>query len=93
MFHSNGRLLAEKVGIRLARDEHSSLFVHGFSIGEKWCYDFDNVIKLFMDVSHDFSKQARALVLAKPFQAILMFVGKAGAYLSEEPFRCCSTLG
>jgi len=31
-------------------------------------------------------------VLGKPFQPILMFAGKAGAYPSEAPFRCC-TLG
>ncbi len=31
-------------------------------------------------------------VNGKPFQPSLMFVGKAGAYPIEEPFRCC-TLG
>jgi len=32
------------------------------------------------------------VVLDKPFQPSLMFVGKAGAYPSESPLRC-STLG
>ena len=31
-------------------------------------------------------------VPSKPFQPSLIFVGKAGAYPSEQPFRC-STLG
>ncbi len=34
----------------------------------------------------------RVFVTSKPFQPILMFSGKAGAYLSEAPLRC-STLG
>ncbi len=36
-----------------------------------------NVIKLFTDVSYDFSQKARAFVTGKPFQPNLMFVGKA----------------
>ncbi len=28
-----------------------------------------------------------------PFKPILTFAGKAGAYTSEAPFRCCSTQG
>ncbi len=50
-----------------------------------------NVIKLFTDVSYDFIIIS-AFVPGKPYQPSLMFVGKAGAYLSEATFRC-STLG
>jgi hypothetical protein len=50
-----------------------------------------NVIKLFTDVSHKFSIEARAFVLGKPFHPCLMFVGKAN-FFSEAYFRY-STLG
>ncbi len=50
------------------------------------------VIKLFTAVSYKILQYARALVPGKLFQPIVMFVGKAGAYPSEVPFRC-STLG
>jgi hypothetical protein len=40
------------------------------------------VIKLFTVVSYDFSQLATMFVLGKPFQLSLVFVGKAGAYLS-----------
>jgi hypothetical protein len=46
-----------------------------------------NVIKLFMAVSYDFS-----LMPCKPFQNSTVFVGNAGAYPNETPFGC-STLG
>ena len=37
-------------------------------------------------------KIARVFVPGKPFQPSHMFAGKAGAYMSEAPFRC-SMLG
>ena len=51
-----------------------------------------NVIKLFTAVIYKFSYSVRVFVPGKIFQPSLMFVGKAGAYPVEEPFRC-STLG
>jgi hypothetical protein len=51
-----------------------------------------NVTKLLTAASYDFSKYVIVVVLGKPFQLILVFVGKAGAYPSETPFRC-STQG
>jgi hypothetical protein len=51
-----------------------------------------NVTKLFTVVSYAYAKKAREFVPVKPFQPSLMFSGKAGAYLSEAPFRC-STQG
>jgi hypothetical protein len=39
-----------------------------------------NVMKLFTDVSYDFSKLAGAFVAGKPFQPSLMFVGRSGTY-------------
>jgi hypothetical protein len=50
-----------------------------------------NVKKRFTAVIYKFSLLARVFVLGNPFQPSLMFAGKAGAYLSEAPFRC-STL-
>ncbi len=44
--------------------------------------------KHFTAVIYGFSLQARVFVPGKPFQLSLVFVGNAGAYLSETPFRC-----
>jgi hypothetical protein len=46
------------------------------------------IIKLIAAVIYG----AKMFVPGKPLQPLLGFVGKAGAYPSEEPFRC-STLG
>ncbi len=51
-----------------------------------------NVIKLFRALSCEFLQYTRAFVPGKPFQPSLMFVGKAGAYLSGAPFQW-TTLG
>ena len=40
-----------------------------------------------MPVIYEFRNKLRVLVLGKPFQLSQMFVGKAGAYPSEAPFR------
>ncbi len=48
-------------------------------------------IKPFTVVIYEFSISL-SVCPWQAFQPSLMFVGKAGAYLSEEPFRC-STLG
>jgi hypothetical protein len=47
-----------------------------------------SVIKLFTDVSYEFSQKARVLVLDKPFQLSLMFVDKAGGYLIVDQLKC-----
>jgi hypothetical protein len=46
-----------------------------------------NVIKLNTALNYNFSQKARAFVPGKLFQPSLMFPGKAGAYLTESPFR------
>jgi hypothetical protein len=51
-----------------------------------------NVIKLFTHVIYKFSQLARVFVLSKPYQANLMFWGKAGAYLGEAAFRCTALI-
>jgi hypothetical protein len=51
-----------------------------------------NPIKLFTAIIYEFLKYAEVLVLGKPFQPILLFVGKVKAYPKEAPFRCF-TLG
>ncbi len=51
-----------------------------------------NVIKPFTAVTFEIFKYARVFFLLKPFQDIIVFTDKAGAYQSETPFRCY-TLG
>ncbi len=47
-----------------------------------------NVIKLCTDIIYECLQKARVFVPGRPFQPSLMFVVKAGAYLSEAPLRC-----
>ncbi len=75
---------------RLGREKHSSLF--GFIVNDEEFFvtltPGANVINNFTAVINEFSLKARAFVPGKLFKPSLMFAGKAGAYLSEAPFRC-----
>jgi hypothetical protein len=63
--------------------------LQGFAIG---CQRGGPVLKNFLRPKFtDFSNKL-VFVPGKPFQPCLMFVGKAGAYPSETPFRG-STIG
>jgi hypothetical protein len=82
------------------KGKHSSLLVPSISDSEFFYMTMKpgaNVTKLFyrrklrIFVIYG-RKKARVFASGKPFQPILMFVGKVGTYLIEESFRC-STLG
>ncbi len=71
----------------LSRDKHSSLLGAFVNYGCKRFYIIDTCGQCYKTFyGYDFSK-VRAFVPGKPFQLSLMFVGKAGAYPSEAPFR------
>ncbi len=77
----------------LPMDKHSNLLRTFVNYDRKKYYNTGaNVIKLFLSIIYGFLKYARVFVPGKLLQPSLMFAGKAGAYLSEAPFRC-STLG